>query len=160
MQTAPDVFILAATHFDEVALVTCLSGLRGEGITTVLITPTPGLLNGKRGITLRPDLSLAQISDFVVKDRQMVIIAGVPNRPRLPSLTLAPTNCCSTFWPLAAATIFDETICHFERGQVDIELKSDALLGMTHWTAAADGPHEVALTVDAPQFFDHYFSFF
>jgi len=102
MQTAPDVFILAATHFDEVALVTCLSGLRGEGITTVLITPTPGLLNGKRGITLRPDLSLAQISDFVVKDRQMVIIAGVPNRPRLPSLTLAPTNCCSTFWPLAA----------------------------------------------------------
>jgi hypothetical protein len=39
MQTAPDVFILAATHFDEVALVTCLSGLRGEGITTVLITP-------------------------------------------------------------------------------------------------------------------------
>jgi putative intracellular protease/amidase len=76
MQTAPDVFILAATHFDEVALVTCLSELRGEGITTVLITPTPGLLNGKRGITLRPDLSLAQISDFVVKDRQMVIIAG------------------------------------------------------------------------------------
>jgi inosine-uridine nucleoside N-ribohydrolase len=62
--------------------------------------------------------------------------------------------------PLAAATIFNETICHFERGQVDIELKSDALLGMTHWTAVADGPHEVALTVDAPQFFDHYFSFF
>jgi inosine-uridine nucleoside N-ribohydrolase len=62
--------------------------------------------------------------------------------------------------PLAAATIFDETICHFERGQVDIELKSDSLLGMTHWTAAADGPHEVALTVDAQRFFDHYFSFF
>ena len=62
--------------------------------------------------------------------------------------------------PLAAAAIFDETICHFERGQVDVELKSDTLMGMTHWTAVADGPHEVALTVNSQRFFDHYFSFF
>lgn len=62
--------------------------------------------------------------------------------------------------PLAATTIFDETICQFERGQVDVELKSDKLLGMTQWTAVADGPHEVALHVDSQRFFDHYFSFF
>ena len=62
--------------------------------------------------------------------------------------------------PLAAATIFDEAICHFARGQVDVELKSDTLKGKTYWTAVADGPHEVALTVDAPRFFAHYFSFF
>jgi inosine-uridine nucleoside N-ribohydrolase len=62
--------------------------------------------------------------------------------------------------PLAAATIFDEAICQFERGQVAVELKSDTLRGMTHWTAVADGPHEVALQVDSQRFFDHYFSFF
>jgi inosine-uridine nucleoside N-ribohydrolase len=62
--------------------------------------------------------------------------------------------------PLAAVTIFDETICQFERGQVEIELKSDKVLGMTHWTAVANGPHEVALAVDPQRFFDHYFSFF
>lgn len=62
--------------------------------------------------------------------------------------------------PLAAATIFDETICQFERGQVAVELKSDKVLGMTHWTAVADGPHEVALRVEPQRFFDHYFSFF
>jgi hypothetical protein len=31
MQTAPDVFILAATHFDEVAPMTCLSELGVQG---------------------------------------------------------------------------------------------------------------------------------
>ena len=76
MQTLPDVFILAAAHFDEVSVVTCLSELRAQGVTAVLVTPTPGLLSGKRGIPLRPDLSLAQIDEFTIKDRQIVIIAG------------------------------------------------------------------------------------
>lgn len=63
--------------------------------------------------------------------------------------------------PLAAATIFDDTICGFETGHVDVELKSDRLAGMTLWTPGKDkGHHEVALTVDAPRFFNHYFSFF
>jgi purine nucleosidase len=62
--------------------------------------------------------------------------------------------------PLAAATIFDESICGFERGQVDIELASEHLAGMTHWTPDAQGRHEVALTVNPQRFFDHYFSFF
>jgi purine nucleosidase len=62
--------------------------------------------------------------------------------------------------PLAAATIFDESICGFERGQVDIELASERLAGMTHWTPDAQGRHEVALTVNPQLFFDHYFSFF
>lgn len=76
MQTVPDVFILAAAHFDEVAVVVCLSELRSRGITAVLVTPTAGLLSGKRGITLCPDISLAQISEFEVKEKQIVIIAG------------------------------------------------------------------------------------
>ncbi len=62
--------------------------------------------------------------------------------------------------PLAAVTIFDETVCGFERGQVDVELCSERLAGLTHWTADPQGRHEVALTVEPQRFFDHYFSFF
>jgi inosine-uridine nucleoside N-ribohydrolase len=62
--------------------------------------------------------------------------------------------------PLAAATIFDDAICGFESGQVEVELASARLAGHTHWTPKPDGPHEAALKVDSSRFFDHYFSFF
>jgi len=62
--------------------------------------------------------------------------------------------------PLAATTIFDERICGFERGRVDVELSSERLQGMTHWAPDAEGPHEVALEVDAERFFEHYFGVF
>ncbi len=68
--------------------------------------------------------------------------------------------------PLAATTIFDDSICTFERGRVDVELKSDRLLGMTHWAgmkqdvSTLSGPHEVALDVNPQRFFEHYFSVF
>ncbi|NIM94034.1 MAG: nucleoside hydrolase [Anaerolineales bacterium] len=63
--------------------------------------------------------------------------------------------------PLAASTIFDDGICTFERGTVDVELQSERLLGFMHWDP--DGPesdHEVALSVDSERFFDHFFSAF
>src|SRR6266545_4802533 len=56
--------------------------------------------------------------------------------------------------PLAAATIFDDTLCGFERGQVEIELTSPRLAGHTHWTSNPAGPHEAALAVNAPKFFE------
>lgn len=59
--------------------------------------------------------------------------------------------------PLAAATIFAPEICQFQRGQVDVELQSEALAGFTHWKPG-NGPHEVAVTVDVGRFFDHYFA--
>ncbi len=63
--------------------------------------------------------------------------------------------------PLAATTIFDDEICHFHRGKVEIELTSDRLRGMTHWEESApNSPHQVALEVDAQRFFEHYFSVF
>lgn len=60
--------------------------------------------------------------------------------------------------PLAAVSMFDETVCGFERGTVDVELTSPRVLGMTHWTPGANGRHEVALTVSPERFFDRYFS--
>jgi purine nucleosidase len=61
--------------------------------------------------------------------------------------------------PLAATTIFDDKICSFTPGAVDIELTSSRLQGLTYWdTNASALRHEVALTVSPDRFFDHYFS--
>jgi purine nucleosidase len=62
--------------------------------------------------------------------------------------------------PLAATTIFDDSICGFERGTVEVELKSDRLAGATLWRPDEKGRHEFATTVNAARFFDRYFSFF
>jgi len=63
--------------------------------------------------------------------------------------------------PLAATTIFDDRICGFEKGTVEVELADEKLAGRTTWTASgADSHHEVALTVDANRFFEHYFGVF
>lgn len=61
--------------------------------------------------------------------------------------------------PLAAVTLFDDSVCLFERGLVEVELTSPRTLGMTHWTPdSAHGAHEIALRVSPERFFDRYFS--
>lgn len=62
--------------------------------------------------------------------------------------------------PLAAATIFDDSLVKFERGTVEVELASCRLRGLTHWTGGENGPHEIGIEVNADRFFDHYFSVF
>jgi inosine-uridine nucleoside N-ribohydrolase len=60
--------------------------------------------------------------------------------------------------PLAATTIFDDSICTFERGNVDIEVSDEKLLGQTRWQPGAQPVrHEVALDVSDKRFFEHYF---
>ncbi len=63
--------------------------------------------------------------------------------------------------PLAAATIFDDQVCLFEKGNVRIELMSDKLKGFTHWKPSdSNAMHEIALKVDKARFFEQYFSVF
>ncbi len=62
--------------------------------------------------------------------------------------------------PLAAATVFAPDLCRFERGRVEIELRSEKLKGFTHWARDPGGPHEVALGVDPERFFAHFFETF
>ncbi len=62
--------------------------------------------------------------------------------------------------PLAAATIFDENICEFERGNVNVELFDKDNLGVTHFVPDENGVHEVAKTVDKDRFFEHWFGVF
>ncbi len=63
--------------------------------------------------------------------------------------------------PLAATTIFDPRMCRFQRGAVTVELDNPEQRGRTLWQPGAPkGRHAVALQVDAPRFFRHYFSVF
>jgi purine nucleosidase len=63
--------------------------------------------------------------------------------------------------PLAAASIFAEDICMFERGIVDVEVADPDLQGLTLWRPGGPGArHEVALTVNPGRFFEHFFSVF
>jgi inosine-uridine nucleoside N-ribohydrolase len=63
--------------------------------------------------------------------------------------------------PLAATTIFNDDICVFERGTVDIETDSKRLRGFTHFIPDhASGKHEIAVEVDADRFFKYYFEVF
>jgi purine nucleosidase len=57
--------------------------------------------------------------------------------------------------PLAATTIFDETICGFERGNVRVDARKYP--GQTRWGADKQGKHEAAMTVNPERFFSHYF---
>ena len=62
--------------------------------------------------------------------------------------------------PLAATTIFNDSICTFKRGSVDVELASERSMGMTYWKPDEEGPLEVAVEVDVDEDFEEYFSVF
>jgi inosine-uridine nucleoside N-ribohydrolase len=61
--------------------------------------------------------------------------------------------------PLAAATLFEPSLCGFERGAVEVDLTPGENLGNTAWTPGDErAPHEAALEVDPERFYEHYFS--
>lgn len=62
--------------------------------------------------------------------------------------------------PLAAATIFNEIICGYEKGNVSIELNDAETAGLTKWEKNQNGKHEIATTVNKEEFFKEYFSVF
>lgn len=63
--------------------------------------------------------------------------------------------------PLAGTTLFDNQICIYKKGNVEVELTSEKLHGFTYWHPdEAPSHHEVALEVDRERFFRHYFSVF
>ena len=59
--------------------------------------------------------------------------------------------------PLAAAIIFEPDLCAFRRGNVEVELVSKRLEGLTWLEPDEAGNDLVALEVDAERFFRHYF---
>ena len=67
--------------------------------------------------------------------------------------------------PLAAATLFEPEICHYQSGHIEIEIADSKQFGFTRWNAAssddsganADAVHQIAVAVDADKFFQLYF---
>lgn len=62
--------------------------------------------------------------------------------------------------PLAAVTLFDNSICGYEQGSAKVTRTDNRDDGTMEWTPDAKGPHRVGVTVDAARFFDSYFSVF
>ena len=61
--------------------------------------------------------------------------------------------------PLAAAVLFNDGICTFQRGTVHVELAVGERLGETRWEPdGIHGKHEIAAQVQVDEFFRHYFS--
>ncbi|HEX9007116.1 MAG TPA: nucleoside hydrolase [Bacteroidota bacterium] len=59
--------------------------------------------------------------------------------------------------PLAAATIFEPSLCRYQKGRVQVDLTEGELFGLTRWSPGEpDAPHEIAVDVDPRRFFDHY----
>lgn len=100
-----------------------------------------------------------------------VVMPAAEVRQRFQTPLLAPVLDFAEIWfsrrdrvtfhdPLAAVSLFDETVCTFTRGSVDVELAGERAHGMTYWKENASGRCEVALQVDPARFFDSYFSVF
>lgn len=61
--------------------------------------------------------------------------------------------------PLAAALIFEPSLCVLEPQQIEVELTSPRGLGQTYFDDnAAQKPHEIATGVEADAFFQHFFA--
>jgi purine nucleosidase len=62
--------------------------------------------------------------------------------------------------PLAAVTLFDDSVCEFEQGTATVTRSDNRDDGTINWQPDVKGPHRVGSTVDAAQFFNSYFSVF
>lgn len=91
-------------------------------------------------------------------------------RRRFTSPTLRLVNQMAEIWfrerpkitfhdPLAAAVLFRPELCQYQRGYVRVTAEgAHGTLGMTTFAPWADGPHEVASSVDSDAFFREYFT--
>jgi inosine-uridine nucleoside N-ribohydrolase len=102
---------------------------------------------------------------------QQVVLDDAEVRQRFTAPLLRPVLDFAEIWfdqfypsitfhdPLAAATIFDETLCVFVPGTVTVDM--DEQPGRTFWQPGGNlAPHEVAVSVDPERYFQHFFSRF
>ncbi|MDR1559393.1 MAG: nucleoside hydrolase [Clostridiales bacterium] len=99
-----------------------------------------------------------------------LILSEQETRERFTSRSFGPVNMYRDFWfrrqadrpgmifhdPLAAACVFDESICGYVRGGVAVDLKSDIFYAAT-LMKEGEGSHEAAVSVDVERFFTHFF---
>ena len=59
--------------------------------------------------------------------------------------------------PLAAVAIFNPEVCQYTKGNVQVELDDEKLLGVTHFEPSKNGHIRVATGIDSTMFFNKYF---
>ena len=100
---------------------------------------------------------------------QQVMMSAKDVRKKFTAPLLSPVLDMAEIWfgqfypfityhdPLAAATIFEPDLCTYQQGRVKID-NSDASTRTIWQSETSDAPHEVAMTVDADRYFQHFFS--
>ncbi|GHT60849.1 hypothetical protein FACS1894109_18930 [Spirochaetia bacterium] len=87
-------------------------------------------------------------------------------RKKMTAKALAPVKDFLTEWkapfvifhdPLAAVSIFHRDVCGYKRGDVEVELESSKLAGLTSFKPNPKGVNEVAFEVNTSKFFKVYF---
>lgn len=99
---------------------------------------------------------------------QQVMMGAGQVRERFTAPLLRPVMDMAEIWfekfyksitfhdPLAAATIFEPHLCSYQPGKVVVDNPEKP--GMPIWQpGGADAPHQVAMTVDATRYFEHFF---
>ena len=100
---------------------------------------------------------------------QQVVMPAEEVREKFTATLLKPVMDMAEIWfagfypsvtfhdPLAAATIFEPDLCSYQQGTVRIDNTEGQ--GRTIWQPGGlEGPHQVAMTVDVDQYFQHFFS--
>lgn len=60
--------------------------------------------------------------------------------------------------PLAAAVIFEPSLCTYRTGHVSVECNPERGEGITYWSEKVEGnDHKIAVSVDEKRFFERYF---
>ncbi len=62
--------------------------------------------------------------------------------------------------PLAAVSVFDDSICEYEWGRASVRTDNGPDQGLTEWAPDESSSLEVAFGVDADRFFERYFEVF
>lgn len=66
--------ILISAGFDEELTIACMKKLRGSGIGVKLVGLTAGLLNGTRGLAVRPDITMADLETH--EGHRLIVFPG------------------------------------------------------------------------------------
>jgi inosine-uridine nucleoside N-ribohydrolase len=140
----------------------------GDPLATEIVYQTPvGVVVSRSASETEPPLHRSIGLDVT----EQVIMPADDVRQRFTAPLLRPVLDMAEIWfehffpfivfhdPLAAATIFEPTLCEYRPGTVTVDSRERPRL--THFTPGeASAPHQVAVSVDAQRYFDHFFSVF
>ncbi len=142
-------------------IFTPLSGFEGKAEWNIALDPLAAQIVYRAPVRRHRSVGLDVTLQVVLSEAEI--------RARFTSPILKPVLDFAEVWfkqpvpvitfhdPLTAAVIFDDSLCVFESGDVLVDL--DEVPGATHFQpGTVNARHQIALTVNAPRYFEHFFS--